>query len=89
MQEHSNVQTMWQRIAHPDILIYLDASLSTIYKRIHVDWEQAYLDEINHRLSHARAHAHLFLPTDDLSVDEVCQRVVEFLRVRVNESIPQ
>ncbi len=79
-QEHSLVQTMWRQIAQPDVLIYLDASLPAICARLSVDWEQAYLDEMNRRLADARAHADFFLPTDNLSIDEVCQRVLTFLQ---------
>jgi adenylate kinase family enzyme len=79
-QEHSHVQAMWQRIAHPDVLIYLDASLPTIRARLSVDWEQSYLDEINRRLTHARAHAHFSLDTNPLTPEELCDRVEAFLR---------
>jgi deoxyadenosine/deoxycytidine kinase len=79
VQEHSHVQTMWQRIAQPDILIYLDASLATICARLNVNWEQGYLDEMNRRLTDARAHAHFTLATDDLTRDQVASRVVAFL----------
>jgi deoxyadenosine/deoxycytidine kinase len=78
-QEHSEVQAMWQRIARPDILIYLDASLATINARRNVTWEQSYLDEMNRRLTHARAHAYFFLDTNRLTPVQVCDRVVEFL----------
>ena len=79
VQEHSEVQTMWQRIARPDILIYLDASLATIQRRLKVDWEQEYLDRMKRRLAHARAHAHFFVDTDLLTPEQVCERVAEFL----------
>ena len=81
-QEHSEAQTMWQQIARPDILIFLDASLETIRRRLKVDWEQAYLDEMNRRLTHARVHAHFFLDTNPLTPIQVCDRVVEFLNSR-------
>jgi deoxyadenosine/deoxycytidine kinase len=84
VQEHSHVQAMWQRIAHPDVLIYLDASLATIHARLRVDWEQGYIDEQKRRLTHARAYAHLFLNTDGLSIEQVRNRTVAFLR-----SLPQ
>lgn len=80
VQEHSGVQTMWQRITRPDVMIYLDASIATINARRHVNWEQSYLDEMNRRLAHARAHADFFLDTDGLSVAQVRDRVIEFLR---------
>jgi adenylate kinase family enzyme len=78
-QEHSEVQMMWQCIAHPDVLIYLDVSLETIHKRLTVNWEQAYLDETNRRLTHARTHAHFFLDTNPLRPEQVCDRVTKFL----------
>ncbi len=78
-QEHSHVQTMWARITRPDILIYLDASLPTIQARLHVNWEQSYLDEMHRRLSHAREHAHFYLDTDPLTREQVLDRVLDFL----------
>lgn len=78
-QEHSGVPDMWQRITKPDVLIYLDAGLSTIARRRRIDWGQPYLDELNRRLRHARQHADLYLPTDDLTPEQVLQRVCEFL----------
>ncbi|MBI5304798.1 MAG: hypothetical protein HY868_21870 [Chloroflexi bacterium] len=79
-QEHSGVQTMWQRIAKPDLLIYLDVNLVNINARRNVNWEQTYLDEMNRRLTHARAHAHFFLDTNDLTIEQVRDRVVQFLQ---------
>ncbi len=79
-QEHSHVQTMWQRISHPGMLLYLEASLSTIQARLGVDWEQTYLDEMNRRLTNARAHADLILDTDPLSVEQVFDQVLAFIR---------
>ena len=73
---------MWQQIARPDILIYLDASLATINQRRQVNWEQAYLDEMNRRLTHARAHAQFFLDTNALTPAQVCERVELFLRAQ-------
>ncbi len=79
-QEHSGVQTMWQEIAKPNILIYLDASLATICQRLNVNWEQAYLDEMNRRLTHAREHAHFAIDTNPLTPIQVCERAIEFLQ---------
>jgi hypothetical protein len=79
-QEHSYVPTMWQRIAKPDVLIYLDASLPTIAERRSADWSEEYLAQQNLRLSHARQHCHLYIPTDGLSEEEVLQRALDFLR---------
>ncbi len=79
-QEHSHVQAMWEKIGHPDLLLYLDASLATICSRLGVDWEQSYLDEMNRRLANARAHSHLLLDTDPLTRDQVLARALEFIR---------
>jgi deoxyadenosine/deoxycytidine kinase len=78
-QEHSQVQTMWSRIARPDLLIYLDASLATIRRRLQVNWEQSYLDEMNRRLESARAHADFAVDTDPLTREQVLARVHSFL----------
>ncbi len=79
-QEHSGVQYMWQRMARPDLLIYLDVSLQNIRQRLRVNWEQSYLDEMNRRLTHAREHADFFIDTNELTIDQVCAKAVEFLR---------
>lgn len=78
-QEHSGVPDMWQRLTAPDVLIYLDAELSTIAQRRPIQWGQDYLDELNRRLQHARRHAHLYLSTDGLSPEQVFRRVQRFL----------
>lgn len=79
-QEHSYVPTMWQRIAHPDLLIFLDASYPITIQRRCLNWTQAEYDEQQRRLAHARANANFYISTDDLSSVEVIQRVVSFLR---------
>lgn len=78
-QEHSYVPDMWRRVARTDILIYLDATLETIAKRRDINWGQDRLDALNTRLQHARAHADLYLPTDELTIDDVAQKVAVFL----------
>ena len=78
-QEHSGVQSMWAQITKPDVVIYLDASLPTINARRNVSWEQAYFDEMNRRLRHARAHADFYLNTDPLSIEQVRDHVSDFL----------
>jgi deoxyadenosine/deoxycytidine kinase len=81
-QDHSYVPDMWQRLEPPDILVYLDVSLRVAQERgrIGAGWEQAYLDEQNHRLRHARAHCDLYLQTDDLGEDEVLAQVLGLLQ---------
>ena len=80
-QEHSHVPTMWQRLSQPDILICLDAGAETINRRHdRADWNEKLVDEQRRRLAHARQAADLFLVTDDLSEEEVLEKVVAFLR---------
>jgi hypothetical protein len=74
-QDHSYVPDMWQRLARPDFLVYVDARLETIARRRAIDWGQKRLDELNARLAHARAHCDLYLPTDDLEPVDVVDRV--------------
>jgi deoxyadenosine/deoxycytidine kinase len=78
-QEHSDVQTMWQKVTHPDLLIFLDASLETICSRLDVNWEPEYIARQYRRLEHARAHADLFVDTNPLSREQVLDRSLQFL----------
>ena len=78
-QDHSYVPDMWRRITNPDLLFYLDASLSTIARRRCISWSERHLSDERHRLRHARQHCDLYLPTDDLTEDEVLEQVVGFL----------
>ncbi len=78
-QEHSYVPHMWQAVSHPDILIYLDVSYPVAQRRRRMNWLPADLDEELRRLQHARAHCHLYLHTDPLSVEQVRGEVLRFL----------
>lgn len=79
-QEHSYVQTMWQRISNPDWLIFLDVSYPVSMERHKLNWTEAEYDEQQRRLTHARQHADFYLNTDGLTPDEVALEVIEFLR---------
>ena len=79
-QEHSGVIDLWKMRGQPDVLIYLDAQLATIAARQHrTDWTAEYLSEQLSRLSSAWTACDLYLPTDDLSPQDVLDRVVKFL----------
>jgi hypothetical protein len=79
-QEHSYVQDMWWRWAQPDVLIFLDATAETIARRQHRDdWFDGFLKEERRRLQHARSYCHLYLSTDDLTPEQVLERVLAFL----------
>jgi len=84
-QEHSYVPTMWSLVNKPDVLIFLDAQLSTIVQRSADYWDEAYLQKLRHRLRHARTHCDFYLATDDLAKDEVLKLVVKFLESRFAE----
>ncbi|MCG2769433.1 MAG: hypothetical protein ABIK79_11490 [Chloroflexota bacterium] len=84
-QEHSYVPSMWSLVNKPDVLIYLDAQLSTIAQRSADHWDETYLQELRHRLRHARAHCDFYLATDDLAKDDVLKMVVKFLESRFAE----
>ena len=81
-QEHSYVPDMWQRLTRPDVLIYLDVSWEAARTRRPIAWGPERIADENERLAHARAHADLYLDTDSLSVEEVRERVLEFLSGR-------
>ncbi len=79
-QEHSYVQAMWQIISRPDLLIYLGASFPVSTARRRLDWQEKDYQEQIRRLAHARQHAHLLLDTDNLTPDQVLQKVLGFLQ---------
>jgi deoxyadenosine/deoxycytidine kinase len=78
-QEHSYVADMWLRLVKPDILIYLDVSYPLTLERRNMNWSPKEYAEQVRRLDHARQHADLFLNTDNLSIADVLDQVIEFL----------
>ena len=79
-QEHSYVQTMWQIITKPDVLIYLAASFAVSTARAKLNWlEKDYIEQLK-RLAHAREHANLFIETDELTPEDVLQKALIFLK---------
>ncbi len=81
-QEHSYVPYMWQRITHPAVLIFLDASFPVCTSRRRLNWNELDFAEQLHRLDHARQHADLIIPTDSMSIPQVLETALEFLRRR-------
>ena len=79
-QEHSYVPSMWQKIANPDILIFLDASFPVSTARRKLTWQKVDYEEQYRRLNHARSHAQVVIDTDDLTPGQVLQRVLDFLQ---------
>lgn len=81
-QEHSYVPEMWQRMARPDVLIYLDVDYATAKaRRPRIDWGPERLEEQAEKLAHARQHCDLYIDTSTLSRHEVRRRVFRFLEV--------
>lgn len=79
LQEHSHVTDMWQRIARPEVLIYLDVSHAQSLVRNPNgpdERERAFQQE---RLAHARAHCTLYLDTTSLTIEEVYQQAKALL----------
>ncbi len=79
-QEHSYVKDMWQRLTHPDVLIYLDVSFSQSMQRRRMNWQEKDFEEQVKRLEHARRHADYYVDTDQLTPQEVSDQVHEFLQ---------
>lgn len=74
------MQSMWQKIARPDLLIYLSVSFPISTARRKLDWQSKDFDEQLRRLDHARQHADLSIDTDDLTPEQVLQRVLDYLK---------
>lgn len=82
-QEHSYVQNMWQRIGQPNWLVFLDVSYPVSMQRKKLNWTLAEYQEQQRRLQHARQHADFYLMTDDLTPEEVAQKVAEFIKDKI------
>lgn len=78
-QEHSYVPDMWQRLTKPDVLIFLDVSYPVACRRRKLDWNEADYAEQQHRLAHARKHAHYYLDTSELTEEQALEQVLGFL----------
>jgi thymidylate kinase len=71
---------MWQKLAKPEKLIYLDVSYAVSMQRRPLDMTRNEFEEQNRRLAHARQHADFYLHTDPLTPAEVLNRVSEYLQ---------
>lgn len=78
-QEHSYVPDMWRQMSQPESLIFLDASFESCTQRKALDWNRAEYEQQQARLAHAREHSDLIVETDDLSPDQVFERVQNWL----------
>ena len=83
VQEHSGVHDLWARRGPPDALIYLDVQVATMNRRQgRSDWTTEARADLITRLEHARRECDLYLPTDDLTIPQVLETVVQFLEQR-------
>lgn len=78
-QEHSYAPAMWQRLTQPDVLIYLDVSAEEARRRQRTVASDSLWEKQHRRLRHAYAHADLYLDTDELTPEEILERVLRFL----------
>ena len=67
---------MWQRLAAPDVLVFLDVTWEVMRQRRRVKLTRSVFGAQPARLAHARQHADLYVHTDDLSALEVRDRVI-------------
>ena len=80
-QEHSGIRDLWKMRGYPEVLIYLDVQAAIANARQgRSDWNQTARDEQLFRLRDARAACDFYLPTDELTPDEVAERVIERLK---------
>lgn len=78
-QEHSGVKGLWQHHA-AHALVYLDVDLEQVHQRGRPGFP-AWLHQQQHiRLQDARTAAHLYLDTSSLTVPQVLEHVLTFLR---------
>lgn len=87
-QEHSYVADMWQRLSHPDILVYLEVSYPVTIARRNLHWTEADYLEQKRRLAHARQHADLVIFTDTLAPQQVIDRILAFIDARPARPAP-
>jgi guanylate kinase len=78
-QEHSFAPQMWELISKPDILIFLDCNHETTLRR-GLNWTRQEYDAQQPRLAHARQNADLHVHSDELTVREVLEKVLKYLR---------
>jgi GTPase SAR1 family protein len=84
-QEHSGIRDLWKMRGYPEALLYLDARAETANARQgRSDWTLAAYEEQLYRLRDARAACDLYLPTDELTPDEVMEHVMAYLTRAAN-----
>lgn len=82
-QEHSYVPDMWKKIARPDLLVYLDVSYENAIKRKQLDMTKKEFIDQQKRLKHASQHADLIINTDNISVDNVYEIALKYIKTNL------
>ena len=85
-QEHSCVHNFWAK-KNPDLVVMIDATLPAIHKRRLVYWGEDRLVTQHKRLADAKAHADLYIQTDELDAEAVRQKVIEFIENYQRENV--
>ena len=79
-QEHSYVANMWEVLANPTVLIFLDASYPVCTQRKSLTWTPQEYATQKKRLKHAQTNCQIYINTDELTPDEVLQRSLKALK---------
>lgn len=79
-QEHSVAPRLWRKF-DVDFLVMLSCTLTTARRRRSIAWGQERLNQQAIKLEDARLNCHLNLPTDDLTIEQVLQTVVEAVEI--------
>jgi deoxyadenosine/deoxycytidine kinase len=83
-QEHSFAPSMWQQIARPVLLIYLDCQYETTVAR-GLKWMREEYEEQRSRLANAYENADFTISTDAIDPQQALNVVNEFLVKRLIE----
>lgn len=78
-QEHSFAPSMWQVIAKPDVLIFLDVKFDKTMLRGQPRWVETDYQEEQFRLRHAREHADILIDTNDIQAEQTYRTAIDFL----------
>jgi broad-specificity NMP kinase len=79
-QEHSVIADLWRHL-DPDRLVVLEATLESVRRRRNDRaWPRWIWELQQQRIAHARVHADLVIQTDELSPEQVIQRVIALIR---------
>ena len=79
-QEHSYVPDMWKIVSNPDVLVYLDVSFENSMRRKKQNWNYRDYQIQLGRLNNALNNADLYIDTNNLSVEQVFEKVIKYLR---------